>query len=183
VLKLVLPGRFDRVAVVLYLLLGWSGVMVYGSVIASLPSVTLWLLAAGGVLYSIGVIFHLWRSLRFQNAIWHCECPFWLGHKIKSRHWATAACQRPLRASRLWRLIQTSRFLLRWLVLWLFANFSFALPRFSGCWSGIRQTPEQNRNTVHHHRRQQRHSPRRRCLRVRPHLGCPLRFPGSWRRE
>jgi predicted membrane channel-forming protein YqfA (hemolysin III family) len=71
VLKLVLPGRFDRVAVVLYLLLGWSGVMVYGSVIASLPSLTLWLLAAGGVLYSMGVIFHLWRSLRFQNAIWH----------------------------------------------------------------------------------------------------------------
>ena len=71
VLKLVLPGRFDRVAVVVYLLLGWSGVMAYGSVIGSLPSLTLWLLAAGGVLYSIGVIFHLWRSLRFHNAIWH----------------------------------------------------------------------------------------------------------------
>ena len=71
VLKLVLPGRFDRVAVVLYLLLGWSGVMAYGSVFASLPSLTFWLLAAGGVLYSMGVIFHLWRSLRFQNAIWH----------------------------------------------------------------------------------------------------------------
>lgn len=71
VLKLVLPGRFDGMAVVLYLLLGWSGVMAYGSVIASLPSLTFWLLAAGGVLYSMGVIFHLWRSLRFQNAIWH----------------------------------------------------------------------------------------------------------------
>jgi hemolysin III len=71
VLKIVLPGRFDRVAVVLYLLLGWSGVMVYGSVIASLPSLTFWLLAAGGVLYSMGVIFHLWRGLRFHNAIWH----------------------------------------------------------------------------------------------------------------
>ena len=33
------------------------------------------------------------------------ECPFWLCHKIKNRHWATAACQRPLRAPRLWRLI------------------------------------------------------------------------------
>ena len=71
VLKLVLPGRFDRVAVVLYLLLGWSGVMAYESVFASLPSLTFWLLAAGGMLYSMGVIFHLWRSLRFQNAIWH----------------------------------------------------------------------------------------------------------------
>jgi hemolysin III len=71
VLKLVLPGRLDRVAVVLYLLLGWSGVMLCGSIIASLPRLTLWLLAAGGALYSIGVVFHLWESLRFQNAIWH----------------------------------------------------------------------------------------------------------------
>jgi hemolysin III len=70
-LKLALPGRFDGAAVVLYLLLGWSGVMAYGSGLASLPSLTFWLLAAGGVLYSMGVIFHLWRSLRFQNAIWH----------------------------------------------------------------------------------------------------------------
>src|SRR5712692_7113281 len=71
VLKLVLPGRFDRVAVVLYLLLGWSSVMAYESMIATLPTFTFWLLTTGGVLYSMGVIFHVWRSLRFQNAIWH----------------------------------------------------------------------------------------------------------------
>jgi hemolysin III len=71
VLKLVLPGRFDRAAVVLYLLLGWSGVMAYEPFIASLPNATFWLLGAGGVLYSMGVIFHVWQSLRFQNAIWH----------------------------------------------------------------------------------------------------------------
>jgi len=71
VLKLVLPGRFDRAAVALYLLLGWSGVMFCGSAIASLPRLTFWLLAAGGALYSMGVIFHLWQNLRFQNAIWH----------------------------------------------------------------------------------------------------------------
>ena len=71
VLKLAVPGRFDRAAVVLYLLLGWSGVMAYQSIFASFPSLTIWLLAAGGVLYSTGVIFHVWRGLRFQNAIWH----------------------------------------------------------------------------------------------------------------
>jgi len=70
VLKLVLPGRFDRLSLVLYLLLGWSGVMLY-DVITSLPSLTIWLLAVGGALYSLGVVFHLWESLRFQNAIWH----------------------------------------------------------------------------------------------------------------
>jgi hemolysin III len=40
-------------------------------VITSLPSLTIWLLAAGGALYSLAVVFHLWESLRFQNAIWH----------------------------------------------------------------------------------------------------------------
>ena len=70
VLKLTLPGRFDRLSIVLYLLLGWSGVMMY-DVIAALPASTLWLLGAGGLLYTFGVIFHLWSSLRFQNAIWH----------------------------------------------------------------------------------------------------------------
>ena len=70
VLKLALPGRFDRFSIVLYLALSWSGVAMY-EVIAALPASTLWLLGAGGLLYSFGVVFHLWESLRFQNAIWH----------------------------------------------------------------------------------------------------------------
>ncbi|MGO4675508.1 hemolysin III family protein [Bosea sp. 2YAB26] len=69
-LKLALPGRFDRVSIVLYLCLGWSGVIVWERV-AQFPAVTLWLMLAGGVLYTVGVLFHVWRSLPFQNAIWH----------------------------------------------------------------------------------------------------------------
>jgi hemolysin III len=72
VLKLGWPGRFDRVAVGLYLALGWSGVMLYDSVAGALPRTSLWLVLAGGALYSLGVIFHAWRRLRFQNVIWHC---------------------------------------------------------------------------------------------------------------
>jgi hemolysin III len=70
-LKLALPGRFDRFAIVLCLALGWSGVLAYESITSALPSPTLWLLAIGGILYSIGTLFHVWQSLRFQNAIWH----------------------------------------------------------------------------------------------------------------
>jgi len=71
VLKLFFPGRFDRLAIGLYLALGWSGVMVYDVIADALPGLTLWLIAIGGVLYSAGVIFHVWQRLRFQNAIWH----------------------------------------------------------------------------------------------------------------
>jgi len=70
-LKLALPGRFDRLAIVLFLLLGWSGVIAYDSLASALPSASLWLLAIGGILYSVGALFHVWRGLRFQNAIWH----------------------------------------------------------------------------------------------------------------
>jgi hemolysin III len=71
VIKLVFPGRFDRLAVGLYLAMGWSGFMVYDKGMASLPTLTLWFIAAGGLLYSLGIIFHAWQRLRFQNAIWH----------------------------------------------------------------------------------------------------------------
>jgi hemolysin III len=71
-IKLLFPGRFDRLAVVLYLGMGWSGFMLYDAGMASLPTLTLWFIAAGGLLYSFGVIFHAWHRLRFQNAIWHC---------------------------------------------------------------------------------------------------------------
>jgi len=71
VLKLACPGRFDRLSVGLYLMMGWSGVMIYDKVVAALPASTLWFIASGGVLYTLGVIFHVWQRLRFQNAIWH----------------------------------------------------------------------------------------------------------------
>jgi len=70
-LKLALPGRFDRLSVALYLLLGWSVSFAYGPVTAAIPTVVVVLLLTGGVLYSAGVLFHVWRGLRFQNAIWH----------------------------------------------------------------------------------------------------------------
>jgi hemolysin III len=71
VIKLAFPGRFDRLAVGLYLAMGWSGFMVYDAGVSSLPTPALWFIAAGGLLYSLGVIFHAWQRLRFQNAIWH----------------------------------------------------------------------------------------------------------------
>jgi hemolysin III len=71
VLKLFVPGRFDRLSVGLYLAMGWSGLMLYDAVVTALPTMALWFVIAGGALYTLGVIFHAWQRLRFQNAIWH----------------------------------------------------------------------------------------------------------------
>lgn len=71
VIKVMLPGRYDRLSVLAYILLGWVGVIAIGPVTAALPSVSLWLLLAGGLTYVAGVGFYVWHGLRFQNAIWH----------------------------------------------------------------------------------------------------------------
>ena len=71
ILKLIYPARFERLSILLFLGLGWSGVLLYERVMVSMSSVILWLLAVGGVLYSAGVLFHLWERLRFHNALWH----------------------------------------------------------------------------------------------------------------
>lgn len=70
-LKIAFAGRFDRLAVLLYLGLGWSGVGLFRTLYESFPPIVLVLLLTGGIVYSVGVIFYLWEQLRFQNAIWH----------------------------------------------------------------------------------------------------------------
>ncbi|WP_375450318.1 hemolysin III family protein [uncultured Devosia sp.] len=70
-LKLIVPQRFGRLAIVLYLAIGWSGILVFQSLAHTLPPLSLWLLLAGGVVYSLGIVFHLWEKLKFQNALWH----------------------------------------------------------------------------------------------------------------
>lgn len=70
-LKLIVPQRFGRLAIILYLAIGWSGVLVFPTLASVLPPVSLWLVVGGGIAYSAGIIFHLWERLKFQNVLWH----------------------------------------------------------------------------------------------------------------
>lgn len=70
-LKLIIPQRFGRMAIFFYLGIGWSGVLVFQTLAASLPPTTLWLMIAGGATYSVGIVFHLWEKLKFHNVLWH----------------------------------------------------------------------------------------------------------------
>ena len=71
VLKLAWPRRFERLGLVLYLATGWMLLPAIGPMAAGLPARVLWLLVAGGVVYSLGTAVHLARRLPFHNAIWH----------------------------------------------------------------------------------------------------------------
>jgi len=81
-LKLVLPRMDRRLSVALYLALGWLIVIAVKPMIDNVTWVALLLLAAGGVVYSTGVIFYVNKRLKFARAIWH-------GHVVAAAaaHW------------------------------------------------------------------------------------------------
>ncbi|MER8440535.1 hemolysin III family protein [Mesorhizobium sp. M1312] len=70
-IKVLLPGRFDRLAIVFYLAIGWSGIVLVEPLVQTLPTTSIALIVAGGIVYSCGVIFFAWKGLRFHNALWH----------------------------------------------------------------------------------------------------------------
>jgi hemolysin III len=69
--KMFLPGLGKTIWVVLYLALGWMVVIAIKPMIEEVPAVAMWLLAAGGVVYSVGTIFYAAKGLKFRRAIWH----------------------------------------------------------------------------------------------------------------
>ncbi len=71
-LKLILPqGRFEGLSTALYVAFGWIAVIAIGPLTQSLSLTLLLMVGAGGVVYTLGVIFHAWERLPYQNAIWH----------------------------------------------------------------------------------------------------------------
>jgi hemolysin III len=71
VLKFAFPGRFDRLSLLLYLAMGWSGVILGARLSSVLSLATMILILIGGVIYTLGVVFHIWEKLRFHAVIWH----------------------------------------------------------------------------------------------------------------
>lgn len=70
-LKLTFPYRFEVFSLCLYLAMGWAAVFVISDLAANVEMLTLMLMAVSGLLYTMGVVFHVWETLPYQNAIWH----------------------------------------------------------------------------------------------------------------
>jgi hemolysin III len=66
------PRKVHRFASVFaYLFAGWLVLVAIKPLVAALPSGGMWLLVAGGVCYSSGILFYRWHRLRYHHAIWH----------------------------------------------------------------------------------------------------------------
>lgn len=70
-LKLFAPFMPSWAGASLYLALGWSGAVIYTPLRDALGPAVLAMIAIGGIIYSVGVIFHLWERLPYRRAVWH----------------------------------------------------------------------------------------------------------------
>jgi len=74
--------RFRVFSIFLYLLMGWLVAVALGPLNRHLATQGIVWLAAGGVIYSLGIIFYAWKKLPFQHTLWHlfvlmgCGCHF-----------------------------------------------------------------------------------------------------------
>ena len=70
-LRLLLKGRLHALVVGLYIAMGWAVVVAIQPMLRHVATGGLVLLAAGGLAYTVGVIFYKWKSLPYHHAIWH----------------------------------------------------------------------------------------------------------------
>ena len=71
-IKTLWQGTIDHwISTALYLLMGWLVVCALGPLLQRLPPGGIWWLVAGGLAYSLGVVFYAWHQLPFHHAIWH----------------------------------------------------------------------------------------------------------------
>jgi hemolysin III len=69
--KLAFAHRFEKLSLITYLTMGWLSLVVIYQLAVTLPWGAVALLALGGVIYSLGVIFYASERWRFGHAIWH----------------------------------------------------------------------------------------------------------------
>ncbi|EKG92207.1 hemolysin III family protein [Vibrio cholerae] len=81
-MKIAFVYRFKKLSLVTYLTMGWLSLIVIYQLAIHLEVGGLTLLAAGGLIYSLGVIFYVAKRIPYNHAIWHafvlagCACHF-----------------------------------------------------------------------------------------------------------
>ena len=80
--KIFANKRFPKLSVITYLLMGWIAILFIYPLFNALTTQGLWLLVAGGLCYTVGVLFYVAKKVQFTHAIWHvfvvagCVCHF-----------------------------------------------------------------------------------------------------------
>ncbi|HHY74805.1 MAG TPA: hemolysin III family protein [Bacillus bacterium] len=71
VFKIFYCKKFLYVSTALYVVMGWLIVFAWKPLVTGLPTGGMVLLITGGVLYTLGTIFYVWRGFTFHHMVWH----------------------------------------------------------------------------------------------------------------
>lgn len=69
--KVAFIGRFRVVSTIIYLAMGWLVIVAVKPVVELVAPGGLMLMAAGGLAYTLGVVFYAWKIMPFHHAVWH----------------------------------------------------------------------------------------------------------------
>ncbi len=70
-MKFAYPGRFEKLSLILYLVMGWLIVIAIVPLRESIADGGLYLLIAGGLAYTLGVYFYVQDHKPYYHAVWH----------------------------------------------------------------------------------------------------------------
>ena len=68
---LILREKAQVLSIIIYLLMGWLALFAIPPILKNIPFSAIALLFAGGIIYSMGIIFYFWEKLLFHHAIFH----------------------------------------------------------------------------------------------------------------
>lgn len=71
IFKTFCTGKFEIVSTIIYLAMGWILLTGADTFFENMPYHIIFLIVAGGVLYSVGVLFYIWRWFAYHHAVWH----------------------------------------------------------------------------------------------------------------
>lgn len=69
--KAFFTGKFKGISTIIYLLMGWMIVFSWNELISKVSPISIIFLVTGGILYSLGTIFYMWKVCKFNHMIWH----------------------------------------------------------------------------------------------------------------
>jgi hemolysin III len=64
-------GRFEIISTLVYLGMGWMLLTGGNAFFANMPASVIWLIIAGAILFTVGVVFYIWRLFAYHHAVWH----------------------------------------------------------------------------------------------------------------
>ncbi len=70
-LNVVNLDRFEKLTLVIYIFMGWTAIIALKDIVAALPRNGFILLVAGGLSYTVGIIFYKMTKIPYMHSVWH----------------------------------------------------------------------------------------------------------------